>query len=70
MARGCFGSPSFFVGDEMFFGKEQLRVQLAKLAQTPAELQATITDLEGWARKIRQVLDRDEDGGGDHEADT
>jgi 2-hydroxychromene-2-carboxylate isomerase len=23
--RGTFGSPTFFVGDEMFFGKEQLR---------------------------------------------
>jgi 2-hydroxychromene-2-carboxylate isomerase len=23
--RGVFGSPSFFVGDEMFFGKDQLR---------------------------------------------
>jgi 2-hydroxychromene-2-carboxylate isomerase len=23
--RGCFGSPTFFVGDEMFFGKDQLR---------------------------------------------
>jgi len=25
VARGVFGSPTFFVGDEMFFGKEQLR---------------------------------------------
>ena len=23
--RGAFGSPTFFVGGEMFFGKEQLR---------------------------------------------
>jgi 2-hydroxychromene-2-carboxylate isomerase len=23
--RGAFGSPTFFVGSEMFFGKEQLR---------------------------------------------
>ena len=23
--RGAFGIPTFFVGDEMFFGKEQLR---------------------------------------------
>ncbi|MGH6680063.1 MAG: DsbA family protein, partial [Bradyrhizobium sp.] len=23
--RGVFGSPSFFVGNEMFFGKDQLR---------------------------------------------
>ena len=23
--RGCFGSPTFFVGKEMFFGKDQLR---------------------------------------------
>ena len=25
VARGSFGSPTFFVGDEMFFGKDQLR---------------------------------------------
>ena len=25
VARGAFGSPTFFVGQEMFFGKEQLR---------------------------------------------
>ena len=25
VARGCFGSPSFFVGDEMYFGKDRLR---------------------------------------------
>ncbi len=25
VARGCFGSPSFFVGDEMWFGKDRLR---------------------------------------------
>jgi 2-hydroxychromene-2-carboxylate isomerase len=25
VARGSFGSPTFFVGKEMFFGKDQLR---------------------------------------------
>jgi 2-hydroxychromene-2-carboxylate isomerase len=25
VARGEFGSPTFFVGTEMFFGKDQLR---------------------------------------------
>ncbi len=25
VARGTFGSPTFFVGDELFFGKDQLR---------------------------------------------
>ena len=25
VARGVFGAPTFFVGKEMFFGKEQLR---------------------------------------------
>jgi 2-hydroxychromene-2-carboxylate isomerase len=25
VARGEFGSPTFFVGEEMFFGKDQLR---------------------------------------------
>ena len=25
VARGNFGSPTFFVGDEMYFGKDRLR---------------------------------------------
>jgi 2-hydroxychromene-2-carboxylate isomerase len=25
VARGAFGSPTFFVGDEIFFGKDKLR---------------------------------------------
>ena len=25
MERGTFGSPTFFVGDEIFFGKDRLR---------------------------------------------
>jgi 2-hydroxychromene-2-carboxylate isomerase len=25
VARGTFGSPSFYVGDELFFGKDRLR---------------------------------------------
>ena len=25
VARGTFGAPTFFVGDEMFFGKDRLR---------------------------------------------
>jgi 2-hydroxychromene-2-carboxylate isomerase len=32
--RGAFGSPTFFVGDEMFFGKEQLREVEELIAQT------------------------------------
>ena len=57
--------PEGTVRGRLRLGKEQLRARLEKLAQTPAELQATMTDLEGWARKIRRVLDRDE---GDEEA--
>lgn len=36
--RGAFGSPTFFVGDEMFFGKEQLREveELLASAKSPA----------------------------------
>ncbi|MBR1122371.1 2-hydroxychromene-2-carboxylate isomerase [Bradyrhizobium lablabi] len=37
VARGAFGSPTFFVGGEMFFGKDQLRdVEEEILAQLPA----------------------------------
>jgi 2-hydroxychromene-2-carboxylate isomerase len=31
--RGVFGSPSFFVGDELFFGKDQLRDVEVEIAQ-------------------------------------
>jgi 2-hydroxychromene-2-carboxylate isomerase len=35
VARGAFGSPTFFVGEEMFFGKDQLRdVEESILEQT------------------------------------
>ena len=35
VARGAFGSPTFFVGSEMFFGKDQLRdVEEAIVEQT------------------------------------
>lgn len=35
--RGCFGSPTFFVGPEMFFGKDRLReVEEEIRAQRPA----------------------------------
>ncbi len=35
VGRGSFGSPTFFVGDEMFFGKDSLRdVEEAIVAQT------------------------------------
>lgn len=33
VARGAFGIPTFFVGDEMFFGKERLPQVAAALAQ-------------------------------------
>ena len=37
VARGAFGSPTFFVNNEMFFGKDQLRdVEEEILAQTSA----------------------------------
>jgi 2-hydroxychromene-2-carboxylate isomerase len=37
VARGAFGSPTFFVNDEMFFGKDQLRdVEEEILARTSA----------------------------------
>ena len=37
VGRGVFGAPTFFVGDEMFFGKDQLRdVEASILEQTRA----------------------------------
>ena len=41
VARGAFGSPTFFVGTEMFFGKDQLRdVEESILEQTSAMAKA------------------------------
>jgi 2-hydroxychromene-2-carboxylate isomerase len=39
--RGAFGSPTFFVGEEMFFGKDQLRdvEEAIGAAQAPAARQ-------------------------------
>ena len=45
VARGAFGAPTFFVNDEMFFGKDQLRdVEEEILAQTSG------SDLRGAMR--------------------
>jgi 2-hydroxychromene-2-carboxylate isomerase len=33
VARGTFGSPTFFVGDEIFFGKDKLRDVEAEIAR-------------------------------------
>ncbi|MGO4331937.1 2-hydroxychromene-2-carboxylate isomerase [Cupriavidus sp. 2TAF22] len=35
-SRGAFGSPTFFVGDEMFFGKDQLRDVEEEIQKTKA----------------------------------
>jgi 2-hydroxychromene-2-carboxylate isomerase len=34
--RGCFGSPTFFVGDEIFFGKDRLRDVEEMIVETKA----------------------------------
>lgn len=52
--------PEGTVRGRLRLGKEQLRNRLAELARTPAELQATLTDLEGWAESIRRALARDD----------
>ena len=42
VSRGAFGSPTFFVGKEMFFGKDQLRdVEDSILEQTGRVLPKT-----------------------------
>lgn len=37
--RGVFGSPSFFVGDELFFGKDRLRQVEEEIASSSADRQ-------------------------------
>jgi 2-hydroxychromene-2-carboxylate isomerase len=36
VARGCFGSPTFFVGDQIFFGKDRLREVEEMIVETKA----------------------------------
>lgn len=55
--------PEGTVRGRLRLGKDQLRARLAELARTPAEFDATLTDLEGWAQSIRRALDRGEDDG-------
>src|SRR6516162_2630148 len=38
VARGAFGSPTFFVGSEMFFGKDQLRDVEEEIVAQKSEL--------------------------------
>ena len=38
VARGAFGSPTFFVGNEMFFGKDQLRDVEDEIIEQTAQL--------------------------------
>lgn len=56
--------PEGTVRGRLRLGKEQLRARLAELARTPTELEATSTDLEGWAASIRRALDRDDGDAG------
>jgi 2-hydroxychromene-2-carboxylate isomerase len=44
VARGEFGSPTFFVGEEMFFGKDRLR-------EVEEEIVAQLAAAKGCARR-------------------
>ena len=44
--RGAFGSPTFFVGTEMFFGKDQLRDVEKSIVEQTASLWSTSPDSE------------------------
>jgi 2-hydroxychromene-2-carboxylate isomerase len=41
VARGAFGSPTFFVGEEMFFGKDQLRDAEDSIVEQTGRIAAT-----------------------------
>jgi 2-hydroxychromene-2-carboxylate isomerase len=41
VSRGAFGSPTFFVGKEMFFGKDQLRDVEESIVEQTAQLAKT-----------------------------
>ena len=46
--RGTFGSPTFFVGKEMFFGKEQLR-EVEEMVS--GQLMPSLRGAVGWAKR-------------------
>lgn len=50
--------PEGTVRSRLRIGKAKLREQLAELEKKHAALRSTRTDIEGWARKIREALDR------------
>src|SRR5207244_1889673 len=63
VARGTFGSPTFFVGDEIFFGKDRLRdveeMILATRSRRPATLDAEGVQAAGRGSAVRKRQNRD-----------
>jgi 2-hydroxychromene-2-carboxylate isomerase len=54
VARGAFGSPTFFVGDEIFFGKDRLRDVEDLLSHRPSSAQAARTPSAALATAPRR----------------
>ena len=52
VARGTFGSPTFFVGNEIFFGKDRLRdveEEIVRVVWTGRVLQARCEQWRDWS---------------------
>ena len=50
--------PTATVHTRLRRGKAKLQVEIERLASNPQEYRSTVTDLEGWARVLRQHMDR------------
>lgn len=55
--------PEGTVRGRIRLGQDRLKRQIAELSSSQDECAATLTDLVGWARKIRTLIDEREDGG-------
>ena len=53
--RGAFGSPTFFVGSEMFFGKDQLRDVEEEIVEQTAQMAETARVAGGKLRRDHLV---------------
>ena len=68
--RGAFGSPTFFVGEEMFFGKDQLRdVEDEIIEQTGSAPRPGSPERTRVGRKIAGTLQAAAEYGRDGQAD-
>lgn len=56
------GVPEGTVRSRLRLARDRIRTRIAALAESAAERDSTLDGLESWAARIRQLIDRPEDG--------